>query len=270
MRLVPSRVLAASARLRAAAPPARTVALALCAALLLALAVPAAPAQAQPVHNRLYAGLLARHVRGGLVDYAGLKAEEFLLDDYLDILQEVRPEDLDRAERFAYWINVYNAFTLKLVLGDYPEVKSIKEIGGFFRSPWRIELIHVAGRKLTLDDVEKAILIPEFADPRVHFAINCASMSCPPLAVEPYEGARLDAQLEARARAFVNSPAGCRLEGRTLWLSRIFKWYGGDFGPDVVAWVRSRAEGELARGLDALEGRPEVRWMEYDWSLNGR
>lgn len=239
------------------------------AALVLICILAAPPAMAGPVDNRLYAGLLARHVHQGRVDYAGLKFEEFLLDDYLDILQEVRPESLPSDERFAFWINVYNAFTLKLVLADYPEVKSIKEIGGFFTSPWRIELIHIGGRDLTLDDVEKGILIPEFGDPRVHFAINCASKSCPPLLAAPYEGAGLDAQLEERARSFVNDPAQYRLEGRTLWLSRIFKWYDGDFGGDPAAWVRSRAEGELARRLDALPEPPRVRWLDYDWSLNG-
>lgn len=230
----------------------------------------AVPSAARGVDNSLYAELLARHVRAGVVDYAGLMADKASLEGYLAVLEAVQPETLPREERFAFWINVYNAFTLHLVLQHLPGIESIKDIGGLCSSPWGIGVIHVGGRTLTLDEVEKAILIPEFLDARVHFAINCASKSCPPLLAEPYEGARLEQQLEERAMSFINDPAHNGLEGDTLRLSRIFKWYKNDFGGDPVAYVQRFARGELAQGLSTLGGGVRVRYRDYDWSLNGR
>lgn len=246
----------------------------LAAAAIVLFLMAAGPALASGVDNTLYADLLARHVREGVVDYAGFKAEEARLDAYLAVLEATDYASLPRGERLAFWINVYNAYTIKLVLSEYPDVSSIKDIGGFFTGPWSQRIIPIAGpdgrKPLHLDDVEKNILLPRFSDPRVHFAINCASRSCPPLLDEPYDGARIDAQLDERTRSFINDPAQTALSGGTLTVSRIFKWYEDDFGDDVAGYVARYAVGGLARKLAATDDPPRVRFRDYDWSLNGR
>ncbi|BBD07882.1 DUF547 domain-containing protein [Desulfovibrio ferrophilus] len=230
-----------------------------------------AEAQHPPlVDNTIYAALLDANVSPtGEVDYRALKIREAELDAYLDVLRGINPQSLGQDERFAYWINVYNAFTLKLILSEYPGVESIRDLGGLFSSPWKRKFIVIGGQELHLDNVEKDILIPEFKDPRVHFAINCASKSCPPLLTEPYEGQRLNEQLTERARSFVNDGRNVVLQGEMLSVSRIFKWYGDDFG-DVAQYLMRYATGDLAQGMRALGPKVEVRFLDYDWSLNGK
>jgi hypothetical protein len=121
---------------------------------------------------------------------------------------------------------------------------------------------------VTLDHIEHDILRPRFRDPRVHFAVNCASKSCPPLLAEPFRGQTLDAQLTAVTVEFLNQPANSRLEGDRLWVSSIFKWFAEDFNADVVGFYLAYAQGELKRKLEAGRGRIEVKYMDYDWSLN--
>lgn len=232
-----------------------------------------APACAQggmEVDHGLYGMLLARHVQNGLVDYAGFKREEELLDRYLDLLSRVDPEGLSRAEQFAFYINAYNAWTIKLVLGRWPRVSSIKELGTWFRSPWKIPLARIAGGLLTLDEIEHGILRPRFADPRVHFAVNCASRGCPPLLAEPYLGARLEEQLERATADFLNDPARYRLEEPDFWVSSLFKWFAEDFPQGVPAFYLRFARGELRARLAAAGDRLRVRYLDWDWSLNAR
>lgn len=237
--------------------------------LLLACPAPAA-SPAGAADSDAYARILAAHVDvQGRVDYAGLKREEALLDVVLAAMSRAEPGTMDRDARMAFWINVYNAFTLKLVLDDYPGIDSIRDIGPWYSTPWKREFIPVDGQLLSLDQVEKDILIPQFKDPRVHFAINCASASCPPLLDEPYDGAVLDRQLDERAHAFINDGLNVRIEGDTLVLSRIFDWYEEDFG-DVPAFVAHHATGTLAVRLRALGRDPRIRYLDYDWSLNDR
>ncbi|MBU1003241.1 MAG: DUF547 domain-containing protein [Proteobacteria bacterium] len=222
------------------------------------------------VDSDIYKGLLAAYVgSGGEVDYQGLKLREAELDAYLDVLRATDPQTLSHNARFAFWINVYNAFTLKLILTDYPGISSINDIGGFLSSPWKRRFITIAGQEpLHLDNVEKDILIPEFKDPRVHFAINCASKSCPPLMPEPFDGLRLEAQLNERAALFINDGRNVTVRDGELLLSRIFKWYGDDFG-DVAGYVARYATGALAEDLRSLGAKPRILFLEYDWSLNG-
>jgi hypothetical protein len=129
--------------------------------------------------------------------------------------------------------------------------------------------VRIDGKRLTLDDIEHGILRPRFKDPRVHFAINCASKSCPPLISEPYRGEVLNAQLDRVTREFLNMPGNYRLEGDTLWVSSIFKWFSGDFNDDPVGFYRTYAEGELKKQLDRRRERLKVKHLDYDWSLNG-
>ncbi len=218
-----------------------------------------------------YAALLAAHVHDGVVDYAGLKGREKELDAYLEALTRVDPASLNREERFAYYINVYNAWTLKLILEHYPGIGSIKEAGSLLRSPWKRTFVRLKSGTVSLDDVEHGLLRPQFRDPRVHFAVNCASVSCPPLASAPYEGAGLDAALDAAARRFINNPANTFVKDGTLHVSRIFDWYGDDFGgrQGVWAFVRRYADPELAGKMDAAKEQ-DLAYLPYDWSLNGR
>ncbi len=147
------------------------------------------------VDNSVYAELLKKYVKEGVVDYQGFKSEETNLDQYLKVLEKTDSSKLSRNEQFAFYINAYNAWTIKLILSGYPGVKSIKEFGGIFKSPWKKKLARIDGEIVTLDHIEHGILRPHYKDPRVHFAINCASKGCPPLRAEPYRGDLLDQQL---------------------------------------------------------------------------
>jgi hypothetical protein len=223
---------------------------------------------AEGVDNRLWGELLQRHVKGGAVDYSGIQKEENTLDRYLEILAAVKPNALDDKERMAFYINLYNAWTVKLILGKYPDVKSIKELGTLFASPWKKKIVRVDGKVITLDDVEHNILRPVFKDPRVHFAVNCASKGCPPLRPEPYSGGTLDAQLDDASISFLNDPERNRLEGNVLHVSKIFKWFKGDFTEGVPAFFRKYAKGDLLRMLTEKKGDIKVKHLDYDWSLN--
>ena len=239
-------------------------------ALILPLVFGLAPTQAAgKVDNAIYAELLSRYVKAGVVDYQGLKTEEDRLDAYLAELAKVAPDDLPREARFAFYINAYNAWTLKLILTGYPGVESIKDLGTLFASPWKKKIARIDGKTLTLDQIEHDILRPEFKDARVHFAINCAALSCPPLRSEPYDAHRLDSQLTEATVDFINRGDRNYLQGATLYLSRIFKWFNGDFTPDVVEFVRQYAAGELKKSLSESK-KVKVDYLDYDWSLNGK
>lgn len=221
------------------------------------------------VDHGLYGELLERYVHDGVVDYKGFKKEENRLDQYLKVLESTDTTSLSRDERFAFYINAYNAWTIKLILGSYPGVKSIKDLGGFVRSPWKKKICRIDGELFSLDHIEHSILRPEFGDPRVHFAINCASRSCPPLRPEPYTGNLIDVQLNEMSHDFINSSAYYMLDGNTLRVSRIFKWYSEDFGKDVSGFFRQYAEGDLKKRMEAAGSGLKIKYLAYDWSLNG-
>lgn len=227
------------------------------------------PAAVAAVDNSLYATLLGRYVHNGRVDYQGLQKDEAVLDDYLDVLAAVDPNALSRKERFAFYINAYNAWTIKLILSRYPNIHSIKELGGLFSSPWKKKVARIDGRVLTLDQIEHDILRKQFKDPRIHFAVNCASKGCPPLQGEPFVGERLDRQLDRAAAGFINNPRYNRLEGDILMVSRIFDWFAEDFNDDVIGFFLLYAEPSLRQQLKANRSRIRIEYLDYDWSLNG-
>ena len=130
--------------------------------------------------------------------------------------------------------------------------------------------MRLKGRTISLDHLEHDILRPRYKDPRVHFAINCAAKSCPPLRPEPYTGDRLDQQLDDSTRSFINDPQSYRLEGQNLYVSRIFKWFSEDFKDGALAFFLQYATGELKRNLDAGREMIKVKYLNYDWSLNGK
>ncbi len=203
-------------------------------------------------------------------DYASVTAaDRELLDTYLDSMAGLTVSKLTRAQQQAYWVNLYNALTVQLIL-DHPDATSIRQIkDGFFSiGPWGRDIIEVEGVVLTLNDIEHRILRPLYQDPRVHFAVNCASLGCPNLQPVPFTADKLDALYEAGARAFINHSRGAQINGDLLTLSSIFKWFKDDFGDsrsERLAWLATFAEGERAEQLKAWDGR--VRYA-YDWDLN--
>ena len=205
------------------------------------------------------------------VDYARFKVEgRSALSAYLTNQQAVDPAQLDKPEQFAFWVNLYNAMTIAVVLEAYP-VASIKTIkfGNILASgPWSKKVLRVSGTELSLDDIEHNILRPYFKDARVHYAVNCASVGCPNLGTEAFTGARLSEQLDAAARDFVNHPRGFKAVGGRVEASKIYSWFMKDFGKsdaDVLAHARAYASPPLA---DALRQATAINGFDYDWSLN--
>lgn len=229
--------------------------------------------QAKEELHATWAELLEKHVNKGVVDYQGFKKEEAGLDEYLNVLDTTDPSQLPENERLAFWLNAYNAYTVKLILDNFEDgqpVESIRDIGGFFSGPWDIKLCRVGGEVYTLDNIEHDIIRPQFQDPRVHFAVNCASQSCPPLISEPYIGARLDEQLTSNTVDFLNDKEFNYLDGSILYVTKIFKWFPEDFDDDIAGFVRKYAKGDLQDRLIELGDAVKIEYLDYDWSLNNR
>jgi len=214
-----------------------------------------------------FSRLLGTYVHHNLVDYQGWcdhPADIIALHNYIDQLAKQDPATWSHDDALAYWLNLYNAVTVRLILDHYP-LDSIKDIGGLLKkSPWKRHLVTVAGRELTLNDIENDIVRPTFHDPRVHFALNCASMGCPPLASEAFVAARLGVQLDANAQLAMNAERWVRVDGDNVYLTKIFDWYGQDFGPDQSGVLRF-----IERYRDTpLPASPQIHFVSYDWTLN--
>lgn len=231
----------------------------------------------EEVDHRAWGRFLERYLRahaGGVnrVAYGEVDADgRALLDGYIEALSGIRVTALNRGQQLAYWINLYNAVTVRLVLDHYP-ADSIMDIGispGFLAfGPWAAPLVTVEGRVLSLDDIEHRILRPLWRDPRIHYALNCASVGCPDLAPAPYRSAILEAQLEAAAVAYVNDQRGVRQVKGGIVLSKIYSWFREDFGAgeeSLRAHLARHARGEVA---ELLATQPTIKGYAYDWSLN--
>ena len=227
----------------------------------------AAMVRAEGYNHAPLDALLKKHVKGPSVDYQGLKKEAAALDAYLAPARQFNGRALSGEEGLAFWINMYNAWTLKLILTKYPEISSIKDFGSVFSSPWDKEFVTIGGESLTLGEIEHKILRKEYRDPRIHFAINCASRSCPPILAEAYLPQTLEAQLDRATLDFINQDHNTRIEDGKLFVSRIFKWYKSDF-KDTLGYVRQYARGDLAKAFSQQSRSPKVVYMAYDWSLN--
>lgn len=199
------------------------------------------------------------------------EADRQVLDDYIASLEAVGITSYTRAEQKAYWINLYNALTIRTVLDHYP-VRSIREINispGFFSSgPWGKKMVTIEGVELSLDDIEHRILRPIWQDNRIHYAVNCASIGCPDLWPEAFTPENMEDNLEAAAANFINSPRGVFIEGGRMRVSKIYEWYDEDFGGSdegVVEHLLQYARKPLAREINRRLG--QIR-TDYDWDLN--
>ncbi len=236
---------------------------------------------ATTVDHSAWNALLGRYVVVGSdglnrVNYQKFKSESHAkLKAYVASMERVDVAALNRPEQFSFWANLYNAKTIDIVLDHYP-VKSIKDIslGGGFTAlvtggPWKAKVVKVAGQDLSLDDIEHGLLRKIFKDPRVHFAVNCASIGCPNLSNQAFASATLEAQLDDAARAYVNSPRGVRVAGGgKVTASSIYKWFQEDFGGSasgVLQHARKYAGGDLKA---ALQGVNSISGYDYDWGLN--
>ncbi len=246
--------------------------------LAVALSLLAVPASAQGFDHSAFDELLKKRVVKGMVDYDAF-AQSGAFKDYLASLGQADPSKLSEPERLAFWINAYNAYTIELI-NKYEERASVKNISegvGFERTkgPWKEPIAKAAGKTYSLEEVENAIIRKQFHEPRVHFALVCAAMSCPPLRSEAYTGAKLDAQLDSQARTFV------RDEARGSWVdvkqavvhaSRIFEWYKDDFGGNDAAIGHYIAQyyPESPEKHLLLGGHFKLEFLDYDWTLNSR
>ena len=237
-----------------------------------------------------WTALLRKHVRlvrGGQatqVAYAGFVADRGALKAYLDSLSAVTPAAFagwSKPERQAFLINAYNAFTVELIVTKYPDLKSIKDLGSLLSNPWKPKWIPLLGGKVSLDDIEHAMLRRrgDYDDPRVHFAVNCASIGCPALREEAFVAARLDAQMDEQTLRFMSDRTRNRFNAQRgrLELSKIFDWYGEDFrlghrGISSLQAFAARYVDQLAEAPTDRErirsGRLDIAFTDYDWALN--
>ena len=215
--------------------------------------------------------LLAEGTEDGLVDYGYMMEHRGELDDYLDRVAGANLASLAPAELEALLINAYNALTVRSILDHWP-VDSIRDIDGV----WSDATHTVGGQEVTLDAIEHHLLRPFWKDPRIHFAVNCASRSCAPLPPWAFDGAELDDQLDRRAHAFLSSPDNVQIDGDALRVSKYFDWYGDDFTrqgwkprADTIPELIARySRPEVASFVSEHGGDVPLEFASYDWSLN--
>ncbi len=222
--------------------------------------------QKAPSHKQ-WDKLVKKYVNeAGMVNYKGFQKDKADLDAYLKTLSDNAPQSSwSENDQKAYWINAYNAFTISLILQHYP-VKSIKDIGGSIykiNTAWDIKFIKIGGDKYDLNNIEHKFLRRKFDDPRIHFAIVCASMSCAKLRREAYAGDKLDAQLEDQGRDFLNDKSKNNITADKAQLSKYFSWYSGDF----------TKKGTLANFINKysktkITEKTKTTSLDYNWSLN--
>lgn len=246
--------------------------------LLVALTLLATPLSAAEPDYRTWQELLSKHydpARG--MSYKALKADKAKLDRLRRQMAAVDVASLSRPEQLAYWINLYNINVVGIVVDHYP-VESIRDIStdpivrlNVFKKP----SVRVKGGTMSLDDIEHKKIREGFKDPRIHFAVNCAAESCPPIRPEPYVGARVDRQLDDQTRTFLNGPNGVRFEDDggelVLRVTKILDWFQDDFetwGGGSVPFLRKYLSPDKQKRIDAARGRIELEYDDYSWKLN--
>lgn len=249
--------------------------------------MPAVVQTEQALHQQWQA-LVSQHVKpinhgsSSAVDYAAMQQQRTQLQSYLKQLSSISQSQFDawdKASQLAFLINAYNAWTVELILTKYPDIESIKDLGGLFSSPWDKSVIPLLGKKRSLNDIEHKLIrgSDRYNDPRIHFAVNCASIGCPALLEEAYTGTKLEQQLDAQTKRFLADTSRNYAKGDTVYLSAIFKWYGDDFtqgfaGADSVEAflllypnaLQLNAEQQAAAKKQQLD----IDFLDYNWSLN--
>lgn len=264
----------------------------LLAAFLIVLAVPAAhaapkadlwekwtkhdPKSTQSVDHSAWDAFLKKYLRDhedGVVRVAYKdvsEADRKSLADYIKSLEKTNVSGLSRKEQLPYWINLYNALTVRVIIDNLP-VKSILDISGglFSKGPWKDELLEIEGEDLTLDDIEHRILRPIWNEPLVHYAVNCASIGCPSLQQDAFTAKNTQALFKEAAEEFINHPRGARVEDGKLYVSSIFSWFEEDFGGSdkgVIEHLKLYAKPDLKKKLANID---DIADDSYDWNLNG-
>ncbi len=235
-------------------------------------------ASSQSFDHSLYDAVLKRHVKNGKVNYKALKTDKEFAT-YLEQLAKANPDALPtREEKIAFWINAYNAFTLKLIVDNYP-VKSITEISALGKltafvgdSPWKREFFTINGKKMSLDKIEHEMLRATFKEDRIHFAVNCASGSCPILRTEAYTAEKLSEQLSEQAKQFLKDTLRNRidLKTKTIYISKIFDWYKDDFTKSagtLEQYLAQYIDDETIKRM-LLNNEFKIEYLDYDWNLN--
>ncbi len=249
--------------------------------------MPAVVQTGQALHQQWQA-LVSQHVKpinhgsSSTVDYAAMQQQRTQLQSYLKQLSSISQMQFDawnKASQLAFLINAYNAWTVEFILTKYPDIESIKDLGGLFSSPWDKSVIPLLGKNRSLNDIEHKLIrgSDRYNDPRIHFAVNCASIGCPALLEEAYTGAKLEQQLDAQTKRFLADTSRNYAKGDTVYLSAIFKWYGDDFtqgfaGADSVEAflllypnaLQLNAEQQVAAKKQQLD----IDFLDYNWSLN--
>jgi len=232
--------------------------------------------------------LLNQHVKSinndhsTAVDYAGIKKEEAKLNRYLTALSKIEQatfEQWSNAKQLAFLINAYNAWTVSFILTEYPDLESIKDLGSLFSSPWSKEFVSLLGKKRSLDEIEHELIrgSGNYPDPRIHFAVNCASIGCPALRAEAYTADALEQQLQQQTIRFLSDDSRNKLTTKELQISSIFKWYGGDFEKgfrgtnsltsffllysDVLNLTQTQQKLLKTKQVD-------IEYLDYNWDLN--
>ncbi len=194
----------------------------------------------------------------GKVNYNGFQSEKKELDSYLKLLEENPIQsNWSRSKKMVYWINAYNAFTIKMIVDNYP-VSSITKLHG--GKPWDVKWIKLDGQSYNLNNIENDILRPTFKDARIHFAVNCAAKSCPPILNQAWTESNLKKLLEKQARAFINNPKFNSIKKNEVEISKIFEWYAVDFG-NIIDYLNKYSITEIKKNA-------KVKYREYDWALN--
>lgn len=222
------------------------------------------------VSHKSYDELLQKYVDDqGMVDYKGLQNERSKLQSYLTMLESNEPQkSWSDDQQLAYWINAYNAYTIELILRHYP-VKSIKEIGSTIKIPfvstaWDVKFINIGGKEYDLNKIEHGVIRKQFDEPRIHFALVCAAVSCPKLQNRAFTADKLEEQLSLTAKQFLTNPEKNEIKNsQKVKLSKIFNWYGGDFNNEgtLIEYLSQYSPVEL-------NSRTRIEWMDYNWDLN--
>jgi hypothetical protein len=229
-----------------------------------------AESDSKPINHAMFDSLLRKYVNTeGMVNYKGFIQDSVAFNSYLDLLSKNHPNEKNwsRDERLAYWLNAYNAFTIKLICNYYPvqSIKDVKKGVPFVSDTWTIDFIKIEKRNYSLNNIEHNIVRPTFNDPRVHFALNCASISCPKLLGEAYRADVLQKQLDGQARDFLKDTFRNKItSANKAEVSKLFTWFAGDFKkvePSVVAFINRYSDIKLAENA-------QIDFLEYDWALN--